>query len=810
MRLIGKIAAAIGILAILCAIFGWVYLRSALPQISGTVTLEGLKAEVSITRDRHGVPHIVAQTPEDAFFALGYAHAQDRLWQMSMHRRIAAGRLSEIAGEATLSTDVFLRTLSLYDRARKAWAHQTPQARAGMVSYSNGVNAFLNSRKGALPPEFLLTGTEPEPWTPIDSLSWLKVMALDLGGNYWSELARLDLASRLDTDQLMDFFPPYPGEEALPLPDLDTLYDGLDLAHIKTAQTDIGKPRGLGSNNWVISGDHSKTGMPLLANDPHLGLTTPSLWYLAHMNIGGENVIGATMPGIPFVILGRNDRIAWGFTNVNPDVQDLYVEKLVDDGTAYLTPDGPAPFITREETIHIKDAEPKAILVRETRHGPVISDGRADLAEKMPKNAVLALRWTALDEEDTSGSAAATLSSVKNYEQFKTALRLYTAPAQNIVYADIDGNIGYYAPGRVPIRGAKNDTHGLVPAPGWKADYDWESTIPYEDMPERENPANGVIVTANEKIVGPDYPHFLTSGWALPYRGDRIRELIADTGPHDKASMARIQMDVKSTVAADLLPLMLGLMDQEQKALDETQKDILDALGAWDFEMAADRPEPMIFTAWHRALAKRLYADELGDKFDRYWGAKVDFLKMALLGTTKANWCDDIGTSDDESCADRVHLAFNDALEDLSSRLDRTPRSWRDWQWGSLHRGVQEHRPFSQVPVLARFFETSTPAPGGTYTVNVAGPSFSAPDPYGFTHGPSYRVVYDLADLDRSSYIIPTGQSGIPFSKHYSDMMDKWLHGDFVEISTNPETYQSGDKLVLKRQSSGETGGALP
>lgn len=777
------------LLLVFLLLFGWVWLRSSLPQTSGLIRLEGLSAPVTIIRDRHGIPHIEAVTANDAFFAVGFVHAQDRLWQLTMNRHIASGRISEIAGKATIGTDIFLRTLSVHDRAKKAWEHQTPEAKAVMKAYSDGINAFLATRKGALPPEFLLTGIEPEPWTPIDSLAWLKMMAFDLGGNYGMELARLDLLSILSPQQVSEFYPPYPGDAPIPIPDLEALYDGLDIRQVRAANNELGMPRGLGSNNWVISGDHTRSGLPLLANDPHLGLSTPSLWYLIHVKVGEQQAIGASMPGLPFVVLGRNSMAAWGFTNVNPDVQDLYLEKVLDGGETYLTPDGPAPFRTRPEVIRVKDDEPVSIIVRETRHGPVLSDGNTEVAARLPESTVLALRWTALDEDDTTGSMGPAIMRADSFESFVGALQYYVAPEQNIVYADKNGTIGYYAPGRVPLRDERNVARGIVPAPGWKAGYDWVGTIPYSELPRRHNPESGIIATANEKIVEEYYPHYIASEWALPYRGDRIRTLLQARDDHDVESMARIQMDVRSTVAADLLPVMLRL------AGERIDLEIVTALTSWDRDMRADAPEPLIFTAWHRFLAKSIYADELGERFPRYWKPKVDFLLHVLEdGRPEQRWCDDITTEAAEKCAGRVVLAFEEAMADLSLRGGE---DWRDWRWGDLHKVTQTHNPMSQVPKLARFFELTASAPGGTFTVNVAGSRFTSDDPYGFGHGPSYRAIYDLSDLDASRYVIPTGQSGNPLSPHYDDLMPLWLGGASLVIpGTMPEP--NGKLLELR------------
>ena len=780
------LAALLGGILIL-ALVGWIYLRTSLPQTSGRIELAGLTAPVTVTRDPNGVPHIVAENEADAAFALGFVHAQDRLWQMEMHRRVATGRLSEFAGEETVATDRYLRTLSLYDRARRSWEHQSPAAQTVLKAYAAGINAYLESHRGAWPPEFLLTGVRPERWTPIDSLGWLKMMSLDLGGNMGRELSRLDLAGTLDAKQLAEFFPPYPGDPAIPLPDLEALYDGLDLKTASAAARASARDLGLGSNNWVVSGDRTKSGKPLLANDPHLGLTTPSLWYLVHMKIAGRNVVGASMPGVPGVILGRNDHIAWGFTNVNPDVQDLYLEKLSADGDGYLTPDGAAHFVTREETIRVKDAEPVTFTIRETRHGPVLSDARGDIQAALPEGYVLALRWTALEDDDTTPSIAMSLSEARNFDEFTAALKAYVTPMQNIVFADGAGNIGYVAPGRVPVRGPGNDTHGLVPAPGWKAGYDWTGYLPYEELPRRYNPAEGFIATANEKIVDDSYPHYLTSEWAMPYRGDRIRALLAASTSHDADSMADIQSDVHSTVADDLLPLMLGHMGAPVS-------DLVAAMAAWDREMRADAPEPLIFSAWHRHLAKRIYADELGEKFERYWGSKPNFLHRVLAGEGDyARWCDDVTTTAVETCDEVVGAALADAEAELREKLGN---DWRTWRWGALHVVIQRHEPMSQIPALRRFFELRAPAPGGTYTVNVAGPRFTEPAVYSFRHGPSYRAIYDFADLEHSRYVIPTGESGNPFSTHYRDLFPLWRDVRYLAIATADEAIR-GKRLEL-------------
>ena len=780
-RIVFRSLLAVAAAMLLLGVGGGLYLLSSLPQTEGVRRLAGIDAEVSIARDDNAIPHISAESMADAAFALGYLHAQDRLWQMEMNRRIAAGRLSEFAGEATIEADKYLRTLSLYDRARRSWRHQSRQTQALLRAYADGINAFLETRSGALPPEFLLAGIDPAPWTPIDSLGWIKMMALDLGGNMRSELARLDLLSVLDEDQLTDFLPPYPGDPPIPLPDLDELYDGLPIEGVteaaRTALRAVPRSVQRASNSWALAGSRTESGRPLLANDPHLGLTSPSLWYLARLSIGGREMAGFTFPGAPFLVLGHNGHVAWSYTNFPADVQDLYLERLVEGGEAYLTPEGPRRFVSREETIAVDGADPITFTVRETRHGPVISDVNDDIRERLPENAVLALRWTALDEDDTTPSMAPAAMEARNAEEFRKALQSYVAPPQNIVFADTEGRVGFMAPGRIPLRGPDNDTHGLIPAPGWKPGYDWQGYVPFDELPHSLDPSEGVIVTANAKTIPTDYPHFVSANWALPYRRHRIEALLERRPRHEVSSLAEIQMDVRSGVAEDLLARMLA-------HLGGGDAELVAALRDWDREMRADAPEPLVYAAWHRHLVRRIAADELGEAFERHRGKKILFLKAVLDGETAHEaWCDDIATELRESCRDTVTAAFRDALDEIE---DRYGPDWRDWRWGAAHEVIQSHRPFSQIPVLRRFFELRAGAPGGTYTVNVATPRFSGDAPYAFSHAPSFRAVYDLADLSRSRYVLPAGQSGNPLSPHYDDMLGSWLRGENVAIPLGP------------------------
>ncbi|MGF1605154.1 MAG: penicillin acylase family protein [Rhodothalassiaceae bacterium] len=746
------------------------FLRSTLPPHDGELQFAQLDAPVTIARDAWGVPHIEAETEHDLHFALGVAHAQDRLWQLDIHRRIAAGRLAEILGPEAAQQDIFLRTLSLYDRAEKAFGQLPEEAQAMFRAYADGVNAYVAKRRHPLPPEYHVLGADFAPFTPVDALSWLKVMALDLGKNYARELSRLGLSDRLTAAQLEQFYPVYPGSLRPPLPDLRQLYDGAVITPAAVLAPEV-PDTNRGSNNWVVDGQWTKSGKPILANDPHLSFNTPGLWYLAHLKLGDRHIIGVTIPGLPMVVLGRNNRIAWGFTNTGPDTQDLYLEKLVP-GAGYLTPDGPEAFVEREELIKIKGAPDQTITVRETRHGPVISDAMDSVRPILSENSVLALRWTALDPDDVSASTLQRMLYVDTVEQLHAALADYVGPQQNIVFADVDGNIGYTAPARIPVRGPRNITHGLVPAPGWKPGFDWQGFADPAQLPQVHNPADGVLVTANQQVVPKDFPVFLSHEWALPYRHDRIRTLIEASRDHDLDTMGAIQMDRTSAIAEDLLPLfqahVSGLRHQP----------VLQALADWDRVMVADAAEPLIFAAWHRRIIERLIADELGDRFPAVNGAKTRFLIQVLTNQDDmATWCDDVQTAPEESCGEIVTTALDQTMGDLTEQFGS---DWRRWRWGELHRVRMPHRPLSQIAALRRFFEIGGPIGGGVDTVNVAGGSFNVP--HINRAGAGYRGLFDLSDLDRSRYVIATGQSGHPLSKHYDDLFPLWRDGGMIEI----------------------------
>ncbi len=789
--IVNSLAALLALLAGV-ALSGYFYLRTSLPQMSGSLLTPGLTQVVEIVRDANAIPHIFAKNTFDAYFALGYVHAQDRLWQLEMNRRVAAGRLAEVFGPAVVDQDKFMRVLGLRRTAEAIYRNLDGDTQQRLTAYVGGINAFLEARRGSLPPEFLVARFSPTPFWAVDCVAWQLMMAWDLGGNWRDELLRLRLGRRLSPRQISQFLPLYPGEPQLVLPNLGALYAGLSVDLERLAAAAPQSPAdAAASNNWAVSGRRTTSGKPMLANDPHLGLTTPSIWYFAHLSAPGLNVIGATLPGIPAVILGHNDRIAWGMTNTAPDVQDLYVEKLdpAKPGN-YLVPGGSEPLRVVEERIAVRGEADVVLPVRITRHGPVISDVVKSATEALPEKQVMALAWTALRADDKTVASGHAITSAQNWREFVAALRDFHAPQNNFVYADVDGNIGFIAPGRVPVRRADNDLKGLAPAPGWDARYDWAGFVPFDQLPRSLNPPDGKLVTANQKIVGDDYPYTLSLEWgALPYRARRIAEMLDATAQHNRASFTALQADVFSGAAQDLL-VQLSLDNLNPQSDDAHHA--LTALKRWDGKMSANASEPLLFQAWLRELNRAIYADELLELFSVAWDQRVRFLLQVLTDDGgAAKWCDDLSTTDVvEDCQLQAERALVAAMSDLRQRYDADPLTLR---WGDAHIAASDHRPFGNQPHLGKLLNLQVASPGDTWTVNVGRNRVADPQqPFVNRHAASMRAIYDLADPNRSVFIHTTGQSGNRLSPFYDNFVNKWARIEYVPMSMRRADIDSG------------------
>jgi len=821
MRWIRRLFTVLGLLLVTAiATLAW-YVQQTLPRTDGTLPLAGLSAPVQVKRDASDVTHILASTPLDAWKALGYVHAQERGWQLAFNRLVMRGELSSVLGPATLETDKLMRTLGIRAAAQRQHAALPEDAKAALVAYSAGINAFFATTTQARTPEFMLLGVNPREaaaagtwWDPADSVGWSIMMALDLGGNWGNEFARLSTLAVLDTPALWELFPPYPGEQPAASADLARLYrelgvfrpNGVTTSHAPAlddlrsriamdlrAWTDtFGFHEGKGSNNWVVGGARSATGAPLLANDPHLGLSAPAIWYFVRLQapdaggVKGMDVMGATLPGTPFVVLGRTQGVAWGFTNTGPDVQDLYLEQINPaNPSQYRVPAaGPEPawadFETRTETIRVKGQADVTHVVRHTRHGPVLSDAQARHGEVIDTaRYVLALRWTALDADNRNVVATLASNRAQTVDELFAAFRDFHAPMQNVVAADRSGRIAYKAVGKVPLRSPDNDIRGIAPAPGWDARYDWTGWLPFEDTPQDDG-ARGWIATANQRIHAAEYPHFITQDWAPPYRQQRIEALLEKTPKHDMASFQALHGDLHSAATLRLLPHL-----QKTASDHPLAAAALATLQGFEGQMRAGSPAPLVFTAWVDEFTRGVVGGRIGQaRFEAVYGKRL--FRNAVEGfleTDNAAWCGPGG------CAKASTAALTRALDRLQAAHGADVSAWR---WGDAHPAISIHRPLSNVKPLSRFFEVRTPTGGDPFTVNVGQYHLDKGDaPYANRHAASLRAIYDLSNLDNSRFIYQTGQSGNVFSSRYRDMSETWAANGHRVLSMNPGEWTS-------------------
>ena len=776
-------------LAILVFLTGTYFqVHGALPPYSGHIEAAGLKAPVEILRDKNAVPHIIAGSIEDAAFGLGYVHAQDRFWQMELMRRLGQGRLSEIIpprviGSSLIDTDRTMRGLGIYKQASESVGALSPGTRTLLESYAAGVNAWLADDDQQYGLELtlikLLSGGRyrPDQWRPADSLVWAKLMALGLDGNWRAELLRLRLAQKIGDAGVKFLIEPSGDNADATLSIVRAATQGMDLEWLYRGTDNIATRKREASNEWVLSGAHAVSGKPLLANDPHLALTFPGIWYLARLIGPGFDIRGASSPGSPAIVLGHNGTIGWGFTTTNLDSQDLFVERVdPTDPGRYITPDGARPFAIRDETINVLWGDPVPLRVRQTRHGVVIDDfitrraGDPNAAGLTPAGHVLALQATALDGADTSAEGFARLGLAQNWDEFLTAARKIVSPMQNIVYADTAGNTGLISPARVPLR-RKGD--GSMPVPGWTGEYDWAGFVPFDALPRAYNPASGILVNANARVVSDYYRYFISRDWAEPYRQRRAGQLLREVERHPVYGMIAIQADNLSLDAVDMVPVLLKSAPRNPRAAK-----VHDLLGQWNHFMLASRPEPLIYTAWITELQRGLLADELGDDLYESLASPNVPLMMRIL-RDQPGWCDDGGTRVAETCDDAIALALERALDGIA-RLQGPDID--KWQWGREHFAVHRHPLFDGVPLLRDLASVRFPSDGGAQTLNRAQPSYRGPRPFDAVHGAGYRAVYDFADLDNSRFAIPLGQSGNMLSPWARNFVDRWQALKYIEI----------------------------
>ncbi len=794
-----RAAVALAIVVALAVVAVYTFLRRSLPQMDGTVTVSGISAPIEIVRDADSVTHVFGRTKLDAYYGLGYAHAQDRLWQMEFQRRLGMGRLSEIFGRASLNTDRFLRTLGTNRAARSAWDGLAPDAKTQLNAYVAGVNAFIATHHGSqLPLEFTLLRFEPEPWTGPDVLAWVKMMAWDLSKNYSLELLRHDAVALLGRERAAALFPPYSDKaptilgDAVPQQTRAAVTSRFWSSAFASAVTLPSLGSALGSNNWVVDGTMTASGKPLLANDPHLDAQIPSLWYLAHLSAGDFDVIGATLPGAPAVVLGRNKFIAWGATNVMADVQDLYRERLDRTGQIVEFEGRPKPVTFLQETIRIKGAAPVVLTVRLTRHGPLISDAinanNAESASPLDRSRLvepLAFRWTALDPDDSTVTSMLHLNDARNWDEFTAALREFVVPAQNFVYADVNGHIGYYAPGHYPIR-ARGD--GTEVADGWSGDAEWTGWVPFENEPHAYDPPDHFIVTANDKPTRGPHADDIAGEFIDPYRAQRIVDRLRQKPKLTPDDYASIQADTYSLHAKQLLPILL----QRVHPTDARDAHAVQILRAWNYDARGDSPAAALFQSWYYELPIAVVGDELGSRLLTDYLAldRNSYRSRFLLNTlaTKDNaWCDDLHTPKKETCDDIVSLALHEAVERLTRSLGDNIDAWR---WDSIHRAIFSHQAFNGLPIIGRWLRREAGHGGDWSTVDV-GPVFAG-RPFEQHSVPGYREIIDLSPADDSRFIDAVGESGHSMSPHYADALPLWANHRYWKMRMDRNQIEQG------------------
>ncbi|HET6380435.1 MAG TPA: penicillin acylase family protein [candidate division Zixibacteria bacterium] len=847
-----RIRAVVLILAVLLLIVvlaagGWAVLtvRASFPQTSGTLRLPGLADRVEVRRDAWGIPNISARAAEDLFMAQGFVHAQDRFWEMDFRRHVTAGRLSELFGSSQVATDAFIRALGWRRVAEAELDLLAPDTVRYLEAYAAGVNAYLAQRSGAeLSLEYAVLGLQnpgyqPEPWTPADSVAWLKAMAWDLRNNFAEEAERVLLASRLSDDQVEQLFPPYPYERhpvivtdesdmreriqgaapASPNPDaVDVRAVAQRVASVQALAARVpellGTGSGVGSNAFAVDGSRTTTGGPLLANDPHLAPSMPGIWHQVGLHCRPLtdacpfDVTGFSFSGLPGVVIGHNRRIAWGFTNLGTDVTDFYLEDV--QGGRYRYDGRWWPLEERVETIRVAGGDPVTITVRATRHGPLLSDVSDQMAQlgaiaPLPPGVAtpmsraapdVSLAWTALQPSRTA-DAIFMLNEAADFDAFRAVAAHFDVPAQNMVYADVEGHIGYQAPGKVPIRGAGD---GRWPVPGWDPSYDWQGFHAAEALPWMLDPAEGYVVTANNAVLREPASLHLTDDWDRGYRAARIVQLLQAAGPLDVEGMLQVTFDQHGPLADFLLPALNDL--RTDAALSEEVREALAALDGWDGMQGPDSaPAALVNAVWRHLLA-RTFDDELGflpedmrpNGADRWME-----VMRSLLDDPDAAWWDDATTGDVVEDRDTVlRLSVDEAVAELRSVLGDDPGSWR---WGRLHRLELRNATFGESgigPIEWLFNRGPWEAGGGEDVVNATG--WTAPLGYAVDWVPSMRMVVDLSDLDASRYINLTGVSGHAFGPHYDDQTDLWARGETIPWPFSEAAVEAAteDLLILE------------
>lgn len=779
---------------------GFVYYLASrsLPDYSGDYVGMAVNAPVEIVRDSYAVPHIFGESDVDVLFGLGFVHAQDRLWQMELMRRTAQGRLSEMFGPETLKTDELMRALDIYAISQRAVAYQSPETLALLRAYSAGVNAWVATVRtealGRGAPEFFLYDNAIAPWGPADSIALIKLMALQMSDKASLEVLRATLSFRIPPERIADILPDAPAVPSTDVASFSSLFPETELrvatgtpAPALSPIPEIGLAGA--SNAFAALGNRSASSGTLMASDPHLGLSTPGIWMLARLELESGGAIGATIPGIPAILIGRNNDLSWGLTSSYLDDQDLYLERLnPQNQSEYLTEDGPIAFATQQSVVLVKGQASETRTLRWASGRPVLPGATFGIDQIRPDGHVFSLAWTGLLEQDLSVQATLGLMRARSVSEARAVLENMAVPANNVTLADRE-NIAIVTAGRMPIRDPANQTKGRIPAQGWLEINGWQGMYPYAQNPMVENPESGVVVNTNNALPTGAFPQHFSYDWGDTQRIIRATDLLNSRQFHTQNSFTAIQTDTVSISARILLPLIgqdLWFADQNAApgSHGARRREALDLLSKWNGGMGQHDPEPLIYAAWVRALQRRLISDDLGQLSGSITRVNPLFIERVFRNIDGANiWCDVGPSLEIETCQQIASVALDDALQSL---VDSYGSDINRWRWGYAHMAFQENRTLGKLPVIAWFANIWQETPGGDNTLLRGQTRNTGSAPFTNVHAAGFRMVVDFDNPNNAVYIAATGQSGHFLSRFYDDLSVIWRRSEYISMSLDP------------------------
>ncbi len=795
-RIFAGIAFTLFVVLTAILVIGYFLATKSFPQATGTIAVGGLQRPVTIHRDGFGMPHVFAENEHDCYRAAGFLHAQDRLWQMDLIRRAGEGRLAEVLGEKALPVDRLFRTLGLRDLAGKIASALEPETRMALEAYAAGVNAYIASHRSGLPVEFDLLGIEPEPWLPEHSILLSKLMAWELNYSRWIDITYGYVVDRVGEARARELYPDWARDAPFIVPqelrDKDIATLGLDLLKADKAFHELTGLGGFGSgsNSWAVSGKKSSTGKPMLANDPHLILTSPARWYEMHLVTPSFDVSGASLPGIPFIVIGRNRSIAWGLTNAMLDDEDFYVEEVdsLEFPTQYRFNGEWRELEQRVDTILVKDQIPVVLTSYRTHRGPIVN--RIEPAAALSTR-LLSMRWTGLEMSNETMTFYL-INRAGTWREFKNAVRHFTAPAQNFVYADTGGTIGYVMGGKIPIRKVQRLAS---PFPGWTEEYDWKGFVPFEQNPQVVNPPSGYVATANNRIVDAAFPHYLSNQWEPSWRIERIDEVLRSAGTMEMEDLQRLQLDVVSTQARAIVPHILRAYDSVAVSSNDLRTG-LSYLRNWTFTMRQEDVTTSVFQAFLLKTIRNTFDDELGPTVAQLYdtlAARPLIALTELLQKDSSLWFDDVTTEYRETKNDIIRKSLEEGIQDLRERLGG---ELKEWTWGALHQ-VEFSHVFGENRLLRPLFNVGPFPVGGSHSTVWKG-DFRIRSAFRNFVGPSTRQIFDLSDANNTRAVTPPGQSGQIYHKNHDDQTPLWLAGAYRKVPMDRGLIESSRYDILR------------